>query len=778
MSFADAAITGTQYDTIPVRYFVYDPASETATASIQVGSETARSVTVGRTMQTYNYVPQTDDDVTIMLTCGTATDTVAVTVETNPYNIGIVTGDNLRYNLDPNGHSNADSDREQFGGLTFSAGFDWTNGGFQTDASGAAAFVVKKGSRVTLPRSVFADVDTNGKTIDISFKVVNSDQYDAVAMQDLNNGQTTGIILKANEGEARLSNATGQVFRYCEETRVDLSVHVEEAVSQRVATIWMDGIPSKVVKYESLMLVQSENAMVIGSDHCDVWVYAIRCYNSALSVMDMIQNYIASGSTTAEKIERYRINDIFDSNQRITPQTLHAAMPDLTIVEISADRMTVSKKDPVPADVRITDGTTVLVLPRATSASSNDGTVFKVQGTSSAAYGRSALNMDIDFKKTGKKYQISSSSIPVNYLNIKVNVASSENANNVCAVDWYNTFQPFLIEARQQSSSVRDSIEGKPCAIFFTNSGSTAVWVSSQYVQPGETILYVMGDLCNSKKNLAVFGEDGEGDHPTLACIEVSGNDTACQRFESTAAVYNAEDGEWQTTSSSGGETIITKEYEWRMEPDDGNLTMIVNAWNTVVAWVVSTIGNPIKFKNELANYFTVDSMLYHFLMIEYFAAYDNVSKNTFYSYDYDEDAGGYRWNIRAAYDWDTILACDNDGKPFGDYGIDYGDTVNGQSYFNAVTNTIWQNIKTAYQSELSALYISLRSAGAWNSSEIIIAGDQCDGGLPRTRCCVGHDGSAHTGRHRRPGRLRNDSHARHRLDPLGEDLVWRSGRV
>ena len=724
VAFARSSVTGMQYDTIPILYYVYDPESETATAEIGIGSETPREVTVGREIQTYRFIPQTDDDVTVTLACGEESTTMTVTVDTNPYNIGIVTGDNLRYNLDPNGHSNSDADRSSFAGLTFSAGFDWANGGFQQDADGATALVIKKGHRATLPRSIFADADANGKTLDISFRVVNSDQYDAVAMQDLNNGGTIGLVLRANEGELRLNNATGQIFRYCEESRIDLSVLVEDVVAQRVSTIWLDGIPSKVDKYQAGMLVQSENDMVIGSDHCDVWVYAIRCYNSKLFDMDMIQNYVASGSTTADKVARAIANDVFDSNQKITPATLHAAAPELTIIEIAAERMTVNKKDPVPADVTITDGSTVLTLPKATSASSNDGTVFKVQGTSSAAYGRSALNMDIDFKNTNKSYKISEASIAVKYLNIKVNVASSENANNICCVDWYNQHQPFIIEARQDNPAIRDTVEGKPCAVFFRNTGSQGVWVSSQFVQPNETILYVLGDICNSKKNTAVFGQDGTGEHYTKACIEVSGNDTACQRFESAAAVYNAEDGEWQTTATVNGETKVTTEYEWRMEPSNADLDDVVDAWDDLVAWVVSTIGNAAKFKAEAGSWFSMDSLLYHFLMIEFFAAYDNVSKNTFFSYDYDEDAEGYRWNITKAYDWDTVIACDNDGVPFGDYGIDYGDTVSGRSYFNAVTNTIWANIKTAYQAELSALYITLRGQGAWNSGSIIAKWD------------------------------------------------------
>ena len=717
VAFAKSAQTGTQYDVTDIHYFAYDPGNESALCTIQVGSDTPRSVIANRSMQTfsYSYIEEMTDAITLTvnITCGAASDTMELTVNPSDYDIGMVTGDSLRYDLNPVGRTNSDADREQFGGLTFSEGFDWKNGGFQTDSDGAAAFVIKKGHRVTLPRSLFADNDANGKVIDVSFRIANSDEYGATAMQDTNNGFTKGLILKANEGELRLDNASGQVFYYGEERRVDLSIHVEDAVAQRLVTIWLDGIPSKVDAYEASSLVQDENNMVIGSEHCDVWIYAVHVYSTKLSNREMMQNYIAFGSTTTEKILRYQKNDIFDSNNRITPENLHRADPELTIVSISIPRMTVSKKDPVPADVTITDGTTVLELAKASAADAKDGTLIKVQGTSSSAYGRSSYNLDIDFKGTGETYKISDNSIPVNYINIKVNVASSENANNVNAVDWYNTFQPYLTIPRSRPG-VRDTIEGKPCAVFITNTAETAVWFSSQLVQPGETILYAMGDLCNSKKNTAVFGQDGKGVHYTMGCVEVSGNDTQAQQFLATAT-YNVEDGEWQNTV--GGE--IKTEYEWRMEPSSADLDTVVDAWDAAVAWVVSTIGDSAKFKAEAGDHFAIDSLLYHFLFLEYFAAYDNVSKNTFYSYDWDETEQKYLWNIKAAYDWDTILASDNDGKPFGDYGIDYGDTTGGRHYFNASGNPIWINIQDAFQSELSAMYVSLRSAGAWDSAAI-----------------------------------------------------------
>ena len=733
VAFANSIQECVQYDLVDIEYFVFDPNNETATYTLQIGEDEPKQLTAGRTMQKQQYSPMSEGTVTIALMCGTAQASMQLVASQSPYNLSYYSDDSLKYVLDPVGHSNSDADRESFGNLIFSENFDWENGGFRTDSNGVPAFVVKKGNTVTMQRCLFEDDDVNGKTIDLSFRITNSDQYDAVAMQELNDGSTKGIILRANNGELRLSNVAGKEFRYSEESRIDLSVLVEKEEDQRIVTIWLDGIPANVNKYTAAgMLVQDEHAMVIGSQHCDVWLYAIRVYNAELNKRQMIQNYVSLGNSTEEKVNRYKTNTILDNKDKISVADLHRVMPNLTIIEINTPRMTTSKNDPVPADITITDGTTVLELAAATGPETGDGTVFKVQGTSSAAYGRSAYNLDIDFKGTKKKYKISPDAIAVNYLNVKVNVASSENANNVNAVDWYNTFQPYLTESRSRPG-VRDVVEGKPCAVFITNTADTPVWFSSLCIQPDETVLYAMGDLCNSKKNKAVFGQDGAVDeyvtHPTKACIEVSGNDTECQRFRSTEAVYNSDKKEWQTTEQDDqGQDKKVKQFEWRMEPSTGDLEEVVSSWDDTVAWVVSTIGDSAKFKAEVGDYFAIRSLLYHFLFIEYFAGYDNVSKNTFYSYDYDATAEKYLWNIKAAYDMDTILAADNDGIPFGDYGLDYGDTVNGQpdgrQYFNAVTNTIFVNIKEAFQSELSSLYTSLRSAGAWNAQNIIAKWD------------------------------------------------------
>ena len=126
------------------------------------------------------------------------------------------------------------------------------------------------------------------------------------------------------------------------------------------------------------------------------------------------------------------------------------------------------------------------------------------------------------------------------------------------------------------------------------------------------------------------------------------------------------------------------------------------------------------KFVSELGNYFSVDSVLYHYLMIERHCLVDNVAKNTFISYEYDEEVEGYRWNYRCDYDNDTGDGNDNSGGLTFTYGLEFKDTIGAAHVFNAWDSVLFSNVKTYMHSQLAALYRSLESKGAWSSSRIL----------------------------------------------------------
>lgn len=147
-------------------------------------------------------------------------------------------------------------------------------------------------------------------------------------------------------------------------------------------------------------------------------------------------------------------------------------------------------------------------------------------------------------------------SIAVNYFNIKVNVASSENANNARLAERFFQFNPYVRQARIDNPKVRDTMEFHPCVIFLKELGTDKEYGNQEFEADGRFHFYACGDFGNSKKNHEAFGMDlaayddydaaakeqnsatpvdEEGQplaKPTECIIEISNNTAAGCRFK------------------------------------------------------------------------------------------------------------------------------------------------------------------------------------------------------------------------------------------------------
>lgn len=734
-----------QWGTVSLMYLVVDPTSETAAITLKENGVAVNVLNVDRSVQTWAYKGTEVGEHQLSIHCGSVSDMATVTVTSSGYDIAPITA-GLVLDIDPTGHTNNEAGRANFGytdgsgvnhPFVYSDNFDWTEGGFQIDDDGVTAFVVKRGCSVTLDTSLFADnAKTNGKEIKLIFRSANVRNYDAELISCLSG--KIGLVVQAQQASVT-SELNSMSVPYCEDRKIEMDVNIEASSENSMAYICLKSIPScEPIRYGTTdNWAQTSPAMLkIGSDEADVWIYRMKVYGNSLTRYEILDNYIADCGDPAEMVARYERNDIYNDDGSISISKLTMKNPTLRAIHLWATKMTTGKSDKVTADVEIiyeAGGETHHMIAK--------DVVFKAQGTSSLEYILAALNIDIDFSAATSwvdgegnaisSYAFTENSIAVDYFNIKADVASSESANNVCLADDYNTYNPYTCDAKK-TSGVRDTIEGHPCALFFTNTADSTIQVGARTVAAGETILYFCGNMNNSKNNFAVFGQDNTK-YPLQCCVEITNNNNGPARFRSSSFDIETWDGD-----------VNTSNFEFRF-PKSPTQEM-KDAFIAMQTWVVSTcrdlapgtaLGTPViidgvtyandteeyraaKFLAEFEDYFIKNQMLFHYLFTERHGMMDNRAKNLFMCYEYDADLDDYRWCVRCDYDNDTAEGCDNSGGATFTYGLEDTDMVGDSYAFNAHDSTLWCNIRDLMFSDLKTQYISSGNDGAWNATRIL----------------------------------------------------------
>lgn len=107
-------------------------------------------------------------------------------------------------------------------------------------------------------------------------------------------------------------------------------------------------------------------------------------------------------------------------------------------------------------------------------------------------------------------------------------------------------------------------------------------------------------------------------------------------------------------------------------------------------------------FYNHLGDYFNVDDAIFHLNFIEFFAASDNLAKNT-YPYKLGESE---KWQWRQD-DLDTIFDITNIGLQNKPYNVELSD----EGVFNGTTSVFWHNLMEAFAEEVAKGMVKLIEA-------------------------------------------------------------------
>ena len=392
-------------------------------------------------------------------------------------------------------------------------------------------------------------------------------------------------------------------FPYSEEDRIELDINInpETATNSVYCMSYEDGCPSRAYPYkvtEGLyQIADNESDIIIGSDDCDVYIYRFKIYNAALDTEEVLRNFIADGKDATTCVERYDRNSIYYDTQLneytpyegvdtiLDPERLAVKLPDVKILMLDTPIFTKSKKDFIKdSSLRCIHAPGGKVYP---SRGKEDNWFFgngyhAGQGTTSDKYGDAGRNVDFlfncdgvhnpsdkvkgeafvpgyqsyvikgygtdeqeepeyctDWKGDSGKVSLTATSIPNNFFNLKVNIASSENVNNALFQKRYNDFLLYDSPAHQRDSRIKNDMEFVPAILFVRENKVDEQGNPDGHREFADTNwhFYALGNIGDSKKTDYTRAYD-----PTDInefALEISDNNTNNSQFQTGVYLKN-----------------------------------------------------------------------------------------------------------------------------------------------------------------------------------------------------------------------------------------------
>ena len=782
--------TTRQYEAININYTVYDPSTETPSVSLKAtyvneDGETVEeynsNITMSSNTAVWQYKTSVIGEHILTITCGQTVKTLVATVVELGIEVSPITA-GLAFDFNPVGYSNDDANRLWSDGnvsMTVSDNFDWINGGYQIDKNGDQCFCIKAGTSAEINYELFGnDAKSNGKQFKLIFRTENVSDSNTTFLSCVSDatgdGKNIGIEMKAQEAKI-YAKEDNLPLPYAEEEVIEFEFNITASTESIPMVMgYEDGVSTRPMVYNDTHDFQQYQGrrmpISLGSDDCDLYIYRFKVYNKSLSDRDILNNFIADARSAEEMIERYDRNQIYKEGI-LDPDYLAEVCPDLRIIKLEVPHFTADKDDKV-YDENIQS--IVECIYKNGDPIYDNWVAYDVvhsgQGTSSNNYGASGRNLDLilkSYKDYGNspyiilgdgsrvnKVSLTRESIPTNYFNVKVNIASSENANNSLLQKRYNQYnpynRPFVREDESIIPYIKDTMEFQNCVIFLKESDpdlSTHVEFNDNNYH-----FYAMGNIGDSKKTDDTRLTDPSD--PYECILEVMDNTLPNSTMptgkvdENGAPIYPIAPSEWcegnsaydslhtdlfdEKSAKDKGEGATDDTYGWRYIYEDGTdeenaevKAFVEQKWKDFYEFVVTSTNE--EFKANLGDWVVLDSVMYYYLFTLRYTMTDNHAKNSFWHYgksnDLDSEGNPIRkWDLCFDYDNDTSLGIDNYGRMTYRYGYEEIDYVDGTSdwVWNAPQHVFFLRLRELFDEELCELYTELESLGAWSATGLI----------------------------------------------------------
>jgi len=797
-----------QYDTLNIPYTVYDPSTSSPTVTLSVDGMTVNTLELSSHSNVWAFKGSEIGSHTLIISCGATSIEIDVDVIDLGYDIAPVTS-GLAFDFDPTGITNSSSNRlwtdenDSNVKLSVSENFDWDNGGYQIDSTtGESYFLVKAGTRATISYNLFGtNPKYDGAEFKIVFKTSNVRDVEATFLSCLSDS----IGLRMDVHSAILANSTNIQnplwLPYSEEDIIEFEYNINPSVNglsyRPLIMTYEDGVPFKPLSYTSgtfnsttgewdggAQLHQTTPVPItIGSDDCDVYIYRMKAYNTFLSDSQILNNFIADSRNSETMVKRYTRNQIYTQDNKLTPESVAEACPNLRVIKISAPYFTNDKDEKVP------DTTIECIYKNGDPILENwiaTGCKHSGQGTTSNDYGFAGRNLLLylndsntvitlgDEETTVNKVALSydrqtPTSIPTNVFNIKVNIASSENANNALLAKRFNDYLPYKMPAQKRDSRVKNTMEFVNCVVFIQETADN-VNTHREFADKNWHF-YALGNLGDAKKTDSTRVNDKND--PKEFVVEIKDNYKPNSGFNTGTDSYPISSGQWVAGNSAydslynnwdtSFEFRYTKaEYDPKNNITSPQAEANKQKWRDFYEWVITS--SDANFVAQLGNWFIVDSALYFYVFTHRYTMIDNRAKNTFWHWSkvyiteaeaaelgeteasyYTVDNAkaaineGYRFEMWG-YDFDTALGINNSGVMskqyrYGREDSDYreeGDSTSGYLY-NEATSVFWCRLRDLMPSEIEGMYktVAENHGTAWDAEHFIEEFDEWQAQFP-----------------------------------------------
>lgn len=653
---------------VAVDYIVFDPANSNASVELLINDISQQTLSVNRTKQYWYIRGLAVGSNKLTIKCGEKSLNFTIEISESEFNLKAVE-ETLELKLSAYGKSNSSQDREVWAYGDYAAefsNFNWSTNGWIDNA-----LRLNGQAKVFIPFKIFEkDFRTYGKTIEFEFAARDVATIDTMAI--ISYADNKGIKLKMNEAFIQSEQSTVNT-KYKDEEKIRLSFVIESKDGLRLIKTFVNGVISGITQYPANDNFQQSSpvGITINPDGGSVDIYNIRIYDSALSDIDMLNNYMADLETLGEQIEEYNKNNIFDSNGEVSYSKVKGKIATVVIT----GTLPASKGDKKTCTVSYEN-------PLNISRNFSETATVDVQGTSSQYYPRKNWKI-----KLPNKIDFFGNGLAENTYTIKVNYMESGNRNNTGIANFVHNENGQIytekVPPQEANENIRTVIKGEPVVLFHKATASST------------PKFYAIGQFNNDKGNADTLGLTSE--YPNAESWEFKDNDELLCLFKTNDFSRNA------------------NAFEARYPDKNTNFSQI----DALVEWVYSTRNDLTKFKDEFTQHFNLHYTMVYYVLTEAFGMIDSRAKNMFLN-TWD----GQIW-FPVLYDMDTSFGLNNEGVNGFSYDIEYNDKLGSQNVYNGSTSVLWNNFKDAYAEEIKAFYQTLRSDGKLTPEAVLAALDE-----------------------------------------------------